>query len=80
MVALALADDQLHVVMTAAGNLPADKRAVFLERLAARLQQRGSRLTPADLDDAVRVALPPPAAVSPSKIVIGYSFGQGRTT
>ena len=53
---LALSDDQLTVVMTAAGGLPVEKRSLFLERVAARLQLCG-RFTDADLDDAVRTAL-----------------------
>jgi hypothetical protein len=47
---------QLAVVMTAARNLPIEKRSVFLERVAARLQLRGS-FTDLDFDDAVRLAL-----------------------
>ena len=53
---LALSDDQLAVVMTAARGLPVEKRGVFLERVAARLQLRGS-FTDLDFDDAVRQAL-----------------------
>jgi hypothetical protein len=34
--------------MTAAGGLPVEKRDVFLERVAARLQLRGPRFTDAD--------------------------------
>ena len=53
---LALSDSQLRTVWAAADRVPFEKRGVFLERVAARLQvQRG--LTDADLDDAVRVAL-----------------------
>jgi hypothetical protein len=44
------------VVMTGARSLPVDKRSVFLERVAARLQLRG-RFTNLDFDDAVRLAL-----------------------
>jgi hypothetical protein len=50
----ALSDDQLALVMTAAGGLEVEKRGVFLERVAARLG-RGSRLTDADLDRAIRL-------------------------
>jgi hypothetical protein len=53
---LALSDTQLAIVMTAAGGLAVEKRALFLERVAARLQLHG-RFTDADLDDAVRTAL-----------------------
>jgi len=35
-----------------------EKRSVFLERLAARLQLRGSRFTDADLGAAIQAALP----------------------
>ena len=52
---LALSDDQLAVVMTAAGGLPVEKRGLFLERVAARLQLHG-RFGDADLDEAVRTA------------------------
>jgi hypothetical protein len=37
---LALSDDQLATVMTAAGGLPVEKRGTFLERVAARLRRR----------------------------------------
>jgi hypothetical protein len=45
---LALSDDQLAMVMTAAGSLPVEKRSVFLERVAARQQLRGPNFTDAD--------------------------------
>ena len=54
---LALSDDQLAMVMTAAGSLPAEKRSVFLERVAARQQLRGPNLTDADLGAAIQAAL-----------------------
>jgi hypothetical protein len=54
---LSLSDDQLATVMAAADSLPVEKRGVFLERVAARLELRGSRFTDRDLDDAVRMAL-----------------------
>jgi hypothetical protein len=53
---LALNDDQLAVVMTAASGLPVEKRTILLERVAARLRLL-SRFSDADLDDAVRTAL-----------------------
>jgi hypothetical protein len=34
-----LSDRQLQIVMVAAGPLPVDKRACFLERVAAELYQ-----------------------------------------
>jgi hypothetical protein len=52
-----LALTELATVMTAARGLSPEKRSVFLERVAARLQLRGPRFTAADLDDAVRTAL-----------------------
>ena len=45
----ALSDDQLALIMTAAGGLPVEKRSVFLERVATRLQLRGSHFIDADL-------------------------------
>jgi len=53
----ALSDDQLALVMTAAGSVPVEKRSTFLERVAARLQLRGPRFTDADLSAAIQVAL-----------------------
>ena len=54
---LALTDAQLEIVMVAVGGLPVEKRSVFLERVAARLQLRGSRFTDADLGAAIQTAL-----------------------
>jgi len=53
----ALSDDQLTMVMIAAGSVPVEKRSVFLERVAAQLQLRGPRFTGADLSAAIQVAL-----------------------
>ena len=50
---LALSDDQLTTVITAASGLPVEKRSVFLERIAARLQLRGPHFTDADLGAAI---------------------------
>jgi hypothetical protein len=54
---LALSDSQLRAVWAAADTLPAEKRGVFLGRLVAHLQLRGSRFSSADLEDAVYSAL-----------------------
>jgi hypothetical protein len=54
---LALSDSQLRAVWTATDRLPVEKRGVFLERLIAQLQLRGSRFTTIDLEDMVRSAL-----------------------
>ena len=54
---LALSDSQLRAVWAAADGLPVEKRGIFLVRLVAQLQLRGSRFTTADLDDVVRSAL-----------------------
>jgi hypothetical protein len=43
---LALSDDQLATVMTAAGGLPVEKRDLFLERVATRLHLRGRSAMP----------------------------------
>jgi hypothetical protein len=53
----ALNDSQLALVMTAASPLPVEKRSVFLERVAARLQPRGPHFTEADLGAAIQAAL-----------------------
>ena len=52
----ALNDSQLALIMTAAGPLPAEKRSVFLERVAARLRLRGPHFTDADLGAAIQAA------------------------
>jgi hypothetical protein len=54
---LALSDSQLRAVWAAADSLPVEKRGVFLGRLVAQLQLRGSRFTTTDLEDVVRSAL-----------------------
>ncbi|MFY9772448.1 MAG: hypothetical protein WAK04_19725 [Xanthobacteraceae bacterium] len=54
---LALSDSQLRAVWAAANGLPVEKRGVFLGRLVAQLQLRGSRFTTTDLEDVVRLAL-----------------------
>ena len=54
---LALSDSQLRAVWAAADRLPVEKRGVFLERLVAQLQLRGSHFTTTDLEDMVRSAL-----------------------
>ena len=53
----ALSDSQLRAVWAAADGLPVEKRGVFLGRLVAQLQLRGSRFTTTDLEDVVRSAL-----------------------
>ena len=55
---LALSDDQLATVMTAASSLSVEKRSTFLEGVAACLQLRGPRFTDADLNAAIQAALP----------------------
>jgi hypothetical protein len=53
---LALSDNQLAAVMTAAGKLPAEKRGAFLERVVARLSLH-PRFTAAEFADTVHLAL-----------------------
>ena len=53
----ALTDAQLEIVMIAAGSLPVEKRGLFLERVAAKLQLRGLHFTDADLGAAIQAAL-----------------------
>jgi hypothetical protein len=54
---IAFTDSQLRTVWTAAYNVPAEKRRLFIERVVARLQLHRAGFTDADLDDAVRAAL-----------------------
>ncbi len=53
---LALSDNQLAAVMTAASKLPTEKRGVFLERVVARLSL-SPRFTAAEFADTVHLAL-----------------------
>jgi hypothetical protein len=54
---LSLSDAQLKTIMVAAGSLAPEKRGLFLERVAARLELRGRHFTDIDLERAVRSAL-----------------------
>jgi len=54
---LALNDSQLKLVMAAAGGLEVEKRDLFLQRVAAKLELRGHRFTDVDLETAIRLAL-----------------------
>lgn len=54
---LSLSDSQLKAVMVAASGLPPEKRALFLERVAARRELQGQHFTDADLDRAVQSVL-----------------------
>ena len=53
---IALSDRQLEIVMDAAAELLVEKRAVLLERIAARLRLIG-RFNDQDLELAVRAGL-----------------------
>ena len=53
---LALSDNQLAAVMTAAGKLPTEKRGVFLERVVARLSLSPG-FTATEFADTVHSAL-----------------------
>jgi hypothetical protein len=52
-----LSDHQLAAVMLAAKDLPDEKRRTFLERVSARLGLRGARISDAELDKTIRIAL-----------------------
>jgi len=54
---LAFNDSQLELVMVAARGVPIEKREVFLQRVATRLQLHGPRFTDADLGAAIQAAL-----------------------
>jgi hypothetical protein len=49
-------DKQLSNVVAGASDLPADKRAAYLERVAAHLQIRCGRFTDLDVEKAVTLA------------------------
>jgi len=49
--------EQREMIMATVAKLPPEKRGLFVERLEARLQLCGSRITATDIEDAVRVAL-----------------------
>jgi hypothetical protein len=53
---ISLSDKQLEIVMDAAADLPVEKRALLLERVAARLRLAGPRFNERDFEDAVRLA------------------------
>ena len=53
---VALSDNQLAALITAAGKLPVEKRHLFLQRVVARLSLI-VRFTAPEVDDAVRLAL-----------------------
>ena len=52
-----LSDHQLAAVMLAAKELSDEKRRTFLERLNARLELHGARISDADLDKTIQAAL-----------------------
>jgi hypothetical protein len=54
---LALDDRQLQIIVDAAAILPVEKRSVFLERIAARLQLRGRPVDHFVFEDVVEAAL-----------------------
>jgi hypothetical protein len=55
---IALTDPQLRIVTEAARPLPYEKRAAFLERVAAQLGSLGyRRVADRDVESAVRAAL-----------------------
>jgi hypothetical protein len=73
---LALSDSQLRAVWAAADRLPVEKRGVFLERLIAQLQLRGSRFTTTDLEDMVHSAL---SGLAHRDSMIGLAWFQERS-
>jgi hypothetical protein len=53
---LSLTDGQLKTVMSAAADLPQEKRRVFLQRLSSMLNLRGRRFTDDDLIEITKLA------------------------
>jgi len=54
---LTLKDHQLAIVTATADTLTAEKRSVFLGRVASQLRVRGSRFSNAELEKLIRQAL-----------------------
>ena len=54
---LALKAHQLAIVTATADTLPAEKRSVFLERVAGQLRRRGNRFNDAELEEFIHRAL-----------------------
>ena len=54
---LALSDSQLRAIWAAVDGVPVEKRGIFLGRLVAQLQLRGSGFTTADVEHVVQSAL-----------------------
>jgi hypothetical protein len=53
---ISLSDKQLEIVMATAAKLPVEKRALLLERIAARLRLVGPRFNTDDVERAVHLA------------------------
>ena len=54
---LSLSDQELDVVIRMGGGLPLEKRDVYLQRIAALLQQRAGRHSTSDVIEAAETAL-----------------------
>jgi hypothetical protein len=53
---LSLTDGQLKTVMSAAADLPQEKRGLLLRRIAAMINMRGRRFTDDDLIEITKLA------------------------
>jgi hypothetical protein len=51
-----LTDSQLQAVLSAAADLPQEKRGVFLQRLSSMINMRGRRFTDDDLIEITKLA------------------------
>lgn len=54
---IGLSDAQLQTVMATAAQVPYEKRAQFLERIAAMLALRSRNFTDSDLGDVVKLVV-----------------------
>ena len=53
---LGLSDSQLATLMTSAGDIPQEKRSLFLQRVNAMLTLKGRRFTDRDLIEVLTLA------------------------
>jgi hypothetical protein len=53
---IGLNDNQLRELIATAGNVPIEKRAMFLERVGAMVNLRGRRISDADFIEVIKLA------------------------
>jgi len=53
---LALSDQQMSAVMSAAADLEQEKRSLFLQRLSSLINLKGRRFSDTDFDEMIKLA------------------------